>query len=108
LVVRSATEDTLGLVQWDIGVLINCLCLTMKILENYVCSFRVPQVHTPRAFLQQKHVTSQQDALVKSIKLAITDLVRMFGPHLDQTGLDNEAAEICQRAWEADFIEQVN
>lgn len=104
LVVRSASEDNLGLVQWDIGVLMNCLCLTLKTLENYVRLFPYRQKHTPQAFLQQKHVTSEQDIVIKAIKLAIRDIVFQFEQSLDQTGLDSEAADICQRVWEMEIV----
>jgi Nucleoporin protein Ndc1-Nup len=104
LVVRSALEDNLGLVQWDIGVLMNCLCLTLKTLENYVRLFPCSQRHTPHAFLQQKHVTAEQDIIIKAIKLAICDIVRQFDQSLDQTGLDSETADVCQRVWEMQII----
>jgi hypothetical protein len=104
LVVRSALEDNLGLVQWDIGVLMNSLCLTLLALENYVRFFPYRQKHTPPAFLQQKHVTSGQDIVIKTIKLAICDIVRQFEQSLDQTGLDSEAADICQMVWEMEVV----
>ena len=101
---KSATEDNLGLVQWDIGVLMNCLSLTLKTLENYVRSFPYRQHHTPYPFLQQKHVTSEQDIVIKTIKLAICDIVRQFEQSLDQTGLDSDTADTCQRVWEREII----
>jgi hypothetical protein len=102
--VKSAAEDNLGLVQWDLGVLLNCLYVTLKALENYVARLPSWQKHTPRAFLGQKHITIEQDVLIKSIKLAVCDIVNRFGPHLDQIGLDNDVAEACQKVWDGEFI----
>ena len=102
--VRSAHEDSLGLVQWDIGVLMNCLCLTLTTLENYVRSLPCRQRHTPFVFLQRNVVTLEQDILIKTIKLAIRDIVHEFGHHLDQVGLNASAAELCQRAWDSELI----
>jgi hypothetical protein len=102
--VKSADEDNLGLVQWDIGVLLNCLYSTLRTLEAYVRFFPYCQKHTPRAFLQQKHITSEQDIVIKAIRLAICDILRQFEQHLDQIGLDSETADICQRMWEMEII----
>lgn len=103
LVVKSADEDTLGMVQWDLGVLLNCLCLTLKALESYV---RTPlgEIHTPKALLQRKVLLLEQEILGTSIKLAIRDIVHRFGEHLDGMGLENETAEICQSAWNSEMI----
>lgn len=101
---RSATEDNLGLVQWDIGVVLNCFCLTLKTLETYVRLFPYRQKHTPRSFLQQKVVTLEQDIVIKAIKLAICDIVREFEQTLDQLGLDKGTAEVCQRVWDGELI----
>ena len=101
---KSAAEDHLGLVQWDIGVLLNCLSSTLKTLEAYVRFFPYRQKHTPQAFLQQKHLTSEQDVLIKAIKLAICDIVHRFEQYLDQIGLNSETADICQRVWEIEII----
>ena len=100
----SAAEDTLGLVQWDIGVLLNCLCSTLKAIENYPRIGSGNQKHTPRAFLQPKVVLFEQDILAKAIKLALCDIVRVFGRYLDQTGLDSETADVCQRIWDSEFL----
>jgi hypothetical protein len=102
--VKSAAEDNLGLVQWDIGVLLNCLYSTLKTLETYIHFFPYHQKHTPQAFLQQKHIPSEQDILIKAIRLAICDIVRQFEQHLDQIGLNSETADICQRVWEMELI----
>ncbi len=102
--VYSAAEDSLGLVQWDLGVLLNCLYSTLKTLENYPRNTRVNQIHTPAAFLQQKLLLSEQDILAKAIKVAIYDIVRVFGRYLDQTGLDSETADACQRIWDSEFL----
>jgi len=103
LVVKSADEDTLGMVQWDLGVLLNCLCLTLKALESYV---RTPhgEIHTPKALLQRKVLLLEQEILGTSIKLAIRDIVHRFGEHLDGMGLENETAEICQSTWNSEMI----
>jgi hypothetical protein len=103
-VVYSAVEDSLGLVQWDIGVLLNCLCLTLKTLESYPRSVGGNQKHTPQAFLQQNLLLSEQDILAKAVKLAVCDIVRVFGRYLDQTGLDSETADVCQRIWDSEFL----
>jgi hypothetical protein len=102
-VVHSAAEDNLGLVQWDIGVLLNCLCSTLRTLETYTRTFQGRQKHTPQSFLQQRHLLSEQDVLVKSIKLAIQDIVSVFGRYLDQTGLDSDTADFCQRIWDKEL-----
>lgn len=101
---KSASEDNLGLVQWDIGVLLNCLYSTLKTVEAYVHFFPYYQKHTPRDFLQRKHITSEQDIVIKAIRLAICDIVRQFEQHLDQIGLNSETADICQRVREIDII----
>jgi len=103
LVVRSALEDSLGLVQWDIGVLLNCLCITLTTLEKYILS-RPRQTHTPLLFLQRNVVTLEQDVVIRAIKLAVSDIVHEFGHHLDQVGLNTSAAELCQRAWDRELI----
>jgi hypothetical protein len=46
----------------------------------------------------------EQDILIKTIKLAISDIVHEFGHHLDQVGLNTSAAELCQRAWDRELI----
>ena len=102
--VKSAQEDSLGLVQWDIGVLINCLCLTLTALEDYVRTRPYRPNHTPLVFLQRNVVPLEQDILIKTIKLAISDIVHEFGHHLDQVGLNTSAAEFCQRAWDRELI----
>ena len=104
LVVRSAHEDSLGLVQWDIGVLLNCLCVTLTTLENYVRSHPCRQSHTPSVFLHRNAVTLEQDILIKTIKLAVSEIVHEFGHHLDQVGLNTSATELCQRAWDRELI----
>jgi hypothetical protein len=104
LLVKSASEDNFGMVGFDIGLSMNCLCITLKTLEQYVRCLSCHQKHTPSAFLRQRHVVSEQDTLIKAIKIAVCDIVGAFGPHLDQTGLDTEAAEICQRVWEMEAI----
>jgi Nucleoporin protein Ndc1-Nup len=104
LVLRSASEDSLGLVQWDIGVLVNSLSSTLLVLEDYVRNIRIRNVHTPPAFLSHKMVMSEQDALIRAIKLALCDLVVCFGPHLDQTGLNQISAEMCQRIWDMEGL----
>lgn len=101
---KSASEDDFGMVGFDIGLSINCLCATLKTLEQYVRCFSCHQKHTPSFFLRQRHVISEQDTLIKAIKLAICDIVGAFGPHLDQTGLNTEAAEICQQVLEMGAI----
>jgi hypothetical protein len=103
-VVKSAHEDLLGLVQWDIGVLMNCLCLTLNTIETYVRSCPYRQSHSTGGFLLRNVVTLEQDVLIRSIKLAISDIVHEFGHHLDQVGLNNSAAEVCQRAWDRDLL----
>jgi hypothetical protein len=103
-VVRSAHEDSLGLVQWDIGVLLNCLCVTLTTLQTYVRSLPSRQSHSPFVFIQRNVVTLEQDILIKTIKLAISDIVHEFGHHLDQVGLNTSAAELCQRAWDRELI----
>jgi Nucleoporin protein Ndc1-Nup len=103
LVVKSADEDTLGMVQWDLGVLLNCLCLTLKALESYAQT-PLGQIHTPRAVLQRKVLLLEQDILGKSIKLALRDIVHRFGEHLDGMGLENETAEVCQRTWDSEMV----
>jgi hypothetical protein len=102
-VVHSAGEDNLGLVQWDLGVLLNCLYSTLKTLETYMRTFQGRQIHTPQAFLQQKHLLAEQDVLVKAIRLGISDIVRVFGRYLDQTGLDSDTAEFCQKIWDKEL-----
>lgn len=104
MVVHSATEDNLGLVQWDIGVLLNCLCSTLKTLESYPRSAASNQRHTLQGFLHQTVLLSEQDILAKALKLAISDIVRVFGRYLDQTGLDSETADVCQRIWDGEFL----
>ena len=95
----SADED-IGLVQYDLGVWLNCLCLTLKMLEDYVRLYPEALTHTPRSFLSRKVIFSEQDALIKTIKLAIADVVRRFEKHLNHTGLNQETADICQRVLE--------
>jgi Nucleoporin protein Ndc1-Nup len=97
--VMSAEED-IGLVQYDLGVWLNCLCLTLKMLEDYVRLYPEAQKHTPTSFLSRKVIFSQQDSLIKAAKLAILDVVRRFEKHLNHTGLNQETADMCQRVLE--------
>jgi len=97
--VMSADED-IGLVQYDLGIWLNCLCSALKTVEDYIRLFPETQNHTPTSFLSKKNLISEQDALIKAIKLAIMDVVRRFEKHLNQIGLSQEAADICQRVWE--------
>lgn len=101
---KSASEDNLGLVQWDIGVLINCFCATIKELENYIHRFPQRHAHTPGVFLHQRHIILEQEILIRAIKLAIRDIVYVFGQDIDYTGLDGEAAKLCQRVWDMEII----
>ena len=101
---KSATEDNLGLVQWDLPVFLNSLCATLKTLENYTRQFPYSQKHTPNAYLQAKDVLLEQDVLIKAIKLAIRDVVHTFGQYLNDDGLSVETAEICQKAWDMELI----
>ena len=104
LVVTSGDEDILGLVQWDIGLLLNCRRITLETLESYVHCFPSRQIHTPSDFLLQRVVIAEQDVLIKSIKLAIWGIVQKFGKTLDQIGLDGETAMVCQGVWDGEFI----
>jgi Nucleoporin protein Ndc1-Nup len=97
--VMSAEED-IGLVQYDLGVWLNCLCLTLKTLEDYVRLYPEFRKHTPTSFLPRKIIFSEQDGLIKAIKLAISDVVRRFEKHLNHTGLNQETADMCQRVLE--------
>jgi len=82
----------------------NCFCVTLTTLENYVRSLPCHHSHTPLVFIQRNVVTLEQDILIKTIKLAINDIVHEFGHHLDQVGLNTSAAELCQRAWDRDLV----
>jgi hypothetical protein len=104
LVIKSAYEDTLGMVQWDLGVLLNCLCMTLKTLDMYVRTSQDALRHTPQSFLQRKGFLFEQDTLATAIKLAIVDIVRTFGKDLNGMGLESEAADICQRAWDMEIL----
>jgi hypothetical protein len=95
----SAEED-IGLVQYDLGIWLNCLCLTLKLLEDYVRLFPEAQKHIPTSFLSRKVIFSPQDALIKATKLAISDVVRRFEKHLNHTGLNQVTADMCQRVLE--------
>lgn len=101
--VRSAEED-IGLVQYDLGVWLNCLCLTLKTIEDYTRLFPEPQKHTPTPFLSRKVVISEQDALIKAIKVAVLHVVRTFGRDLNHTGLSQDSADMCQRLLEMEGI----
>jgi hypothetical protein len=101
--VMSAEED-IGLVQYDLGVWLNCLCLTLNTLEDYMRSFPESPKHTPPFFLSRKVVLSEQDALIKAIKLAILDVVRRFEKHLNHAGLSQDTADMCQKVWEMEGI----
>jgi Nucleoporin protein Ndc1-Nup len=97
LVVKSATEDQLGLVQWDIGVWLNCLCSTLFGIEKYLQTLTDHSGHTPESFVHRKYIISEQDALIKAIRLALWEIVNEFGRHLDQAGLDSATADFCQK-----------
>jgi hypothetical protein len=92
------------MVQWDLGVLLNCLCVTLGSVESYGQTCLGRQSHTPIAFLQRKAILSEQDILAKTIRLAISDIVHVFGKYLDGMGLENDAAEICRKAWDLEIF----
>ena len=76
----------------------------MKAVENYIRNFPHRRTHTPQPFLQQKQLVLEQEILIKTIKQAIRDIVHVFGQNIDYTGLDSEAADLCQRVWDLELI----
>lgn len=97
MIVKSSSEDQLGLVQWDLGLWLNSLCSTLQSLESYHQIVASGHRHAPAAFVRQKHIISEQHTLFKALKLAICEIVHVFGPHLDMAGLEDVTADICQK-----------
>jgi hypothetical protein len=100
--VRSASEDQLGLVQWDIGVWLNSLCSTLRSLELYLHSVSAHGSSGVKSSRRENYVPHHQAVLIKAIKYSVSEIVSVFGQYLDLAGLEDPTADLSEKVWNAE------
>ncbi|KAG4306086.1 hypothetical protein PORY_000074 [Pneumocystis oryctolagi] len=101
LVARSTDQDSLGMVQHEVALVLECLHVAFEDLKQFI---RSPQTHFPDTIHfpdSHNNVFEEPNALLKTLEFGMLNIISKFGPYLSGMHLQPATALKCQTL--ADF-----
>ncbi|ODQ54211.1 hypothetical protein SAICODRAFT_70428 [Saitoella complicata NRRL Y-17804] len=96
LIVVSVQEDTLGLVQRDIRLVVEAFSSTMSALEAFCKMPELPANDTQSTARPYAVLLPEIDIILRALHSGLADIVLVFAEYMGQMGLSSEAALRCE------------
>ncbi|BFZ59887.1 hypothetical protein YB2330_000909 [Saitoella coloradoensis] len=96
LIVVSVQEDTLGLVQRDIRLVVEAYSSAMSALEAFCKMPELPANDTQSSARPYAVVLPEIDIVLRALHSGLADIVLVFAEYMGHMGLSSEAASRCE------------